>query len=79
MAVTDTRPAAIPHPPRGERRVGASSPRPGSARAGQAGHAGHADAGVKTLFTLLALIIVAYAGSLTGQCPGPRARLGQPA
>jgi methyl-accepting chemotaxis protein len=63
MAVTDTRPAAIAHHSRAERRVGTPS-----ARAGAAG-ADHADAGVKALFTILTLVIVAYAGSLVVRGP----------
>jgi methyl-accepting chemotaxis protein len=65
MAVTDTRPAAIAHHPRGERRVGTSTP---GARAGST-HADHAGAGVKTLFTVLTVVIVAYAGSLIVRGP----------
>ncbi|HEX3979433.1 MAG TPA: methyl-accepting chemotaxis protein [Solirubrobacteraceae bacterium] len=62
MAVTDTRPAPAAHHSRGERRPDVRSARAGSVRADPA-------AGVKTLFAVLALVGLAYAGSLVVRGP----------
>jgi methyl-accepting chemotaxis protein len=78
MAVTDTRPAAIAHHPRGERRAGTPPtglPPVGAARAGAAradaarADAARAGAGVRRLFAVLTLVVVAYAGSLAVRGP----------
>ena len=63
MAVTDTRPAATAHHPRGNRRVAVSSPRTAPVRAD------HAGGGAKALYSLLTLVILAYAGSLLVRGP----------
>jgi methyl-accepting chemotaxis protein len=63
MAITDTRPTAIARHSRGERRPDVRST---PARSVGVDHAG---AGVKTLFAVLTLVILAYAGSLVVRGP----------
>ncbi len=66
MAVTDTRPAAIAHQPRAERRAGVLTPRSSGAHRAGADHAGP---GIRTLFAGLTIVLVAYAGSLVVRGP----------
>ncbi|MFZ1996232.1 MAG: methyl-accepting chemotaxis protein [Solirubrobacteraceae bacterium] len=68
MAVTDTHPATIAHHSRGARAAGVPSTRAESAAATHAG-ADHAGAGAKTVFALLTLVVLAYAGSLVVRGP----------
>jgi methyl-accepting chemotaxis protein len=60
MAVTDTRPAAIAHRPRAERRAGAPT---------TPARTDHAGPGITTLFAGLTLVLVIYAGSLVVRGP----------
>jgi methyl-accepting chemotaxis protein len=71
MAVTDPHPAAIARHPRPERAAGVRSTGAGSAGAHRA-HAAPADAagaGVTTMFAVLTLVLVVYAGSLIVRGP----------
>ncbi len=62
MALADTRPARIAQHPRGERRLDVRQTPVCADRAG-------AGAGVKTLFTVLTLVVVAYAGPTVVRSP----------
>jgi methyl-accepting chemotaxis protein len=75
MAVTDTRPAAIAHHSRGDRRVDVPASRAASVGAHHSDvvrpDADQADAGggTRALFALLTLVLLAYAGSLVVRGP----------
>jgi methyl-accepting chemotaxis protein len=72
MAVTDTRPAPIARLPHSEHRAGAqtSSARPAHAGASTSpARAADVGPGVRTLYALLTLVLVVYAGSLVVRGP----------
>jgi methyl-accepting chemotaxis protein len=70
MAVTDTRPATIAHHPGARRHPGAPTTRSQPVGADRPdGAAGHAGGGAKALFSVLALVLFAYAASLIVRGP----------
>src|SRR5581483_9532866 len=70
MAVTDTHPSAVVHRPRSERHPVASSTRAGTAVVDRRDpRATDSGGGIRSLYALLTLVLVVYAGSLVVRGP----------